>query len=201
MTPIMRKTLGASAGGIALVIAGLFAVEGGYSNNPKDPGGETNHGITEAVARKHDYTGPMISLPKEVAEDIYIQDYVIKPGYVQVFDLSPAVATKLIDAGVNTGTYRSSLWFQKSLNAVNNNGRDYSKIVEDGRVGPGTISAYKALQKRRGKVEACKMVIKMVDAQQTVHYMNLNMPTFTAGWVINRSGNVPLSSCQDENRS
>ena len=53
---------GASA--IALIIAAVFAVEGGYVNNPKDPGGATNHGVTEAVARKHDYRGHMKDLPK-----------------------------------------------------------------------------------------------------------------------------------------
>ena len=44
----------ASAGAAVLaIVAGVFAVEGGYVNNPADPGGETNHGVTVAVAREH----------------------------------------------------------------------------------------------------------------------------------------------------
>ena len=42
----------ASAGAaIIAIVAGVFAVEGGYVNNPDDPGGETNHGVTVASAR------------------------------------------------------------------------------------------------------------------------------------------------------
>lgn len=36
-----------------------FQHEGGYVNNPNDRGGETNWGITIAVARAYGYTGPM----------------------------------------------------------------------------------------------------------------------------------------------
>ena len=36
---------------IALILSAVFAVEGGYVDNPKDPGGATNHGVTERVAR------------------------------------------------------------------------------------------------------------------------------------------------------
>ena len=198
MTPKLKAALGSSAAAVAVILGSVFYTEGGYVNDPKDPGGATNHGITEAVARKHDYTGHMKDLPKDLAEDIYVKDYVIKPGYDKVTSLSYAVGHKMIDIGVNAGPGRSSLWFQKSLNAVNRGGADYPKISEDGKIGAGTLAAYQGLQKKRGKVEACRMVIKMLDAQQTMHYMNLNMPTFTPGWVINRSGNVPLSDCTKE---
>ncbi len=40
------KTLGAL---VAAVVAGVFAIEGGYVNDPADAGGATNHGITEQV--------------------------------------------------------------------------------------------------------------------------------------------------------
>lgn len=198
MTPKLKATLGAVAAAVTTVIGSVVYIEGGYVNDPKDPGGATNHGITEAVARKHGYQGHMKDLPKDLAEDIYIKDYVIAPGYDKVIGMSYAVGHKMIDIGVNAGTGRSSLWFQKSLNAVNRGGADYPKIAEDGKIGSGTLAAYQGLQKKRGKVEACRMVIKMLDAQQTMHYMNLNMPTFTPGWVINRSGNVPLSDCSKE---
>lgn len=198
MTPKLKATLGAVAAAVTTVIGSVVYTEGGYVNDPKDPGGATNHGITEVVARKHGYQGNMKDLPKDLAEDIYIKDYVISPGYDKVIGMSYAVGHKLIDIGVNAGIGRSSLWFQRSLNAVNRGGADYPKIAEDGKIGSGTLAAYQGLQKKRGKVEACRMVIKMLDAQQTMHYMNLNMPTFTPGWVINRSGNVPLSDCSKE---
>lgn len=37
----------------------LLGNEGGYVNNPADPGGETNWGVTVAVARASGYTGAM----------------------------------------------------------------------------------------------------------------------------------------------
>ena len=40
----------------------LIQREGGYTNNPNDKGGETNFGITVAVARAFGYTGPMTSM-------------------------------------------------------------------------------------------------------------------------------------------
>ena len=100
----------ASLGAAVLAIAaGVFAVEGGYSNNPADPGGETNDGVTAAVARSHGYDGPMHELPKETAQQIYIGSYVEGPGFHRVVAISPAVGEKLVDAGVNAGTGRSAL--------------------------------------------------------------------------------------------
>lgn len=189
------KNVGAA---ILAVIGSVFALEAGFSNNPKDPGGATNHGVTEAVARKHDYHGPMQNLPKEFAADIYYKDYILKPGYVPVLELSPALGEELVDSGVNAGPGRSSVWFQIALNALNRDGKDYPQIVEDGKVGPGTINAYKALVRVRGRVPACQMMIKIMDAQQTMHYLSLtNLKTFTPGWINHRVGNVPLEKCND----
>ena len=50
----------------------LIGNEGGYVNNPADPGGETNCGITRAVAVDNGYTGNMKSMPKETAKQIYL---------------------------------------------------------------------------------------------------------------------------------
>mgnify|MGYP002715655281 FL=1 len=54
----------------------LMVHEGGYSNNPRDPGGETMWGITSQVARKHGYMGPMRDLPlteaKRIAKQLHL---------------------------------------------------------------------------------------------------------------------------------
>lgn len=186
-------------GAVALAIIGsIFAVEKGYVNNPKDPGGETNMGITKNVAIAHDYTGPMKDLTKDIAQDIYYQDYMVKPGYVPFIEMQPALGHKLTDAGVNVGPARSSRWLQTSLNALNRGGQDYSTIGVDGKVGPGTVNAYKSLERVRGKKKACELVIKLLDVQQGTHYLSLtNLNTFTVGWVDHRIGNVPLSQCSD----
>lgn len=184
-------------GGIAgIIISAVVFLEGGYVNDPNDPGGETNFGITKEVAREYGYTGPMVDLSREFAESIYIHGYVEKPKFDLVLEKSPAVAHKLVDAGVNVGTYRASLWFQKALNALNRGQRDYADVVVDGRIGPRTMQAYEALEQKRGKVRACELVIKLIDAQQATHYMSLsNLKSYTVGWVDHRIGNVPLTQC------
>jgi lysozyme family protein len=198
---ITRKHVG--IGGIAAaIISAVVAVEGGYVNDPHDPGGETNHGITKTVAVSHGYTGPMKSLSEDLATSIYFEDYIQKPGYEPFLALSPAVAQELVDSAVNAGPARPSLWLQKALNSLSRGGRDFPSTLVDGKVGPATITAYKALQRVRGKVQACELVIKLLDSQQAVYYMSLDkLSDYTVGWVTNRVGNVPLSRCKDDGES
>ena len=187
----------AISGAALAIISAIFLVEGGYVNDKDDPGGETNHGITKQVAVDNGYTGSMKDLPKEFAQEIYYNDYVVKPGFLPLVSLSPAVAHKVIDAGVNTGTTRPSKWLQQSLNNLNRNGQDYPTLSVDGRIGIASINAYKALQNKRGKVKACELTIKMLDAYQASYYASLtNLSTYTVGWIDKRIHNVPLSQCK-----
>ncbi|RYH61921.1 MAG: hypothetical protein EON54_09490 [Alcaligenaceae bacterium] len=182
---------------ILAILGGVLAVEKGYVNNPADPGGETNYGITVAVARSDGYTGPMRELPKERAEAIYIRDYVSRPGFDRVIAISPAVGEKLVDAGVNTGQAQVSRWLQRALNNLSRGGQDYALVEVDGQIGKQTVAAYQALERKRGRVKACEMVLKLIDAQQGHHYMSLGKPMFIVGWTDNRLGNVPLARCAD----
>lgn len=197
--PSRKALTRGGSGAVAAILAAVFAFEGGYVNDPRDPGGETNHGITVAVARDHGYTGPMKDLPKEKATEIYLDDYITKPGYGELIALSPAVGHKVVDAGVNTGTRQSSLWFQRSMNALSRGGQDFPQINVDGKLGTGSIKAYEALRRVRGNVRACELTIKLMDAQQASHYMSLTKtPQYIPGWIDHRIGNVPLSKCQED---
>ena len=186
------------SGAAAAIIAALFALEGGYANHPSDPGGETNYGITKSVAVANGYYGPMKELPKEYAWSIYYNQYIRDPGYEPMEKHSPAVLEELADTAVNTGVSRSSRWFQQSLNSLSRGGKDYNMVVVDGKVGSSTIAAYSALSMKRGKVQSCEMVIKLMDAQQANHYMSLTkLVDFTPGWVAHRIGNVDLQRCSE----
>lgn len=197
--PSRKALTRGGSGAVAAILAAVFAFEGGYVNDLTDPGGETNHGITVAVARDHGYTGPMKDLPKEKATEIYLDDYITKPGYGELIALSPAVGHKVVDAGVNTGTRQSSLWFQRSMNALSRGGQDFPQINVDGKLGTGSIKAYEALRRVRGNVRACELTIKLMDAQQANHYMSLTKtPQYIPGWIDHRIGNVPLSKCQED---
>lgn len=205
-TSNLKKGVGASTA-MAAVVAAIFAVEGGFTLDKSDKGnwtsgvvgqGElkgTNHGISAMAYPDLD----IAKLTQEEATNLYIRDYISKPGYGDIITLSPAVGQKLVDAGVNVGPGRSSRWFQAGLNSLSRGGADFPQINVDGKVGPGTANTYSALQKKRGKVLACELTIKLLDAQQAVYYMSLtNLSVYTPGWVDHRVGNVPLSDCKKE---
>ena len=186
---------------VAAVAAGVIAVEGGYVNDPNDAGGATNHGVTEQVAREHGYAGAMQSLPKGTAQEIYIATYIEAPKFDRVLALSPAVGTKLVDIGVNAGPGRATGWFQQSLNDLSRGGRDFDVVGVDGAIGPATLAAYQALERKRGKVKACELALKLLDGYQTAHYTRLAQrhanASFLVGWVDHRIGNVPGSRCEE----
>jgi lysozyme family protein len=97
-------------------------------------------GITERVARANGYAGPMNALPREVAKDIYFSQYVRKPGFAAIMPLSERIAEELVDTGVNMGPPVAAMMLQRSLNALNGQGKYYPDIAVDGDVGPGTIA-------------------------------------------------------------
>ena len=53
------------------IIDGVIAREGGYVNDPRDAGGETNWGITKAVARANGWAGPMRQLSLRHGESLH----------------------------------------------------------------------------------------------------------------------------------
>ena len=49
----------------------VLSHEGGYANHPKDPGGETNWGVTKRTAQANGYTGSMRAMTRAQAIEIY----------------------------------------------------------------------------------------------------------------------------------
>ncbi|GAA3708611.1 hypothetical protein GCM10022268_17410 [Sphingomonas cynarae] len=187
-----------AAGGmatIALMIAGVIAVEGGYVNHPADPGGETNMGITKKVAIANGYAGPMLTLPREVAHSIYYGRYIVASGYEPLVSIDAPVAEELFDTTVNMGAPRPSRWFQLSINS-----QCGTKLTIDGRVGPGTIAAYRACQAKVGATQLCRGTLDRLDTAQKAEYarlvrVNPKLAVFHRGWVAHRIGNVDRAKC------
>ena len=101
--------------------------EGGYVNHPADPGGETNYGITKAVAFAYGYTGPMRSIPIDTVAAIYRREYWAR---IKADELPAAIRYPMFDAAVNSGTKQAIIWLQRALNTT-----------VDGIIGPQTIAA------------------------------------------------------------
>lgn len=193
---------GIAAAALTTILAGIFAVEGGYVNDPLDRGGATNYGVTEAVARQNGYEGHMRNFPKNCygkvtvcAEKIYVEKYVEAPGYTPLLSIEPAVAQELVDSAVNMGPARPSAAFQASLNVL-----CYSGLKTDGRVGPATIKAYQACQPVMGKNALCVAVLQSLDNWQAARYRAIvrakpSQKRFLNGWLNHRIGNVDRKSC------
>src|SRR5208337_129570 len=104
-------------------IAVILQHEGGYVNNPSDPGGETNYGISH-----NSYPGLDIkNLTVEDAKSIYYNDYWVKMNLDELsIDL---LKLHLFDMGVNAGIKVAIKLLQKTLG-----------IAQDGIVESDTAS-------------------------------------------------------------
>ena len=175
---------------IASMIEATIGKEGGYSNHPADTGGPTRWGITERVARANGYTGDMKALPRETAVAIYTQVYAIAPGFAAVASLNARIAEELFDTGVNMGPSIPARWLQQCLNGLNDGGKLYADIAEDGDIGPGTLKALGAYLAKRG-AEAESVMLKALNCLQGARYIDLARTrsaneAFLFGWLRTR---------------
>jgi len=171
--------------------------EGGYCNNPNDPGGETNLGITMAVFQRasHPLLGieptsdNLRALTPAQAGIIYKANYwnPIRADSYQLQDLANIV----FDFYVNAGTHASSL-LQKVLNSLGTT----PPLVVDGGIGPATLAALAALPAAE--------VYNAYKQGRIDYYTTLGeaYPTFAKGWLARAdafpdlSNNTPMPSTQ-----
>ncbi|WP_257834514.1 glycoside hydrolase family 108 protein [Burkholderia glumae] len=169
----------------------VIAREGGYVNNPDDRGGETNFGITAATARAFGYQGAMRDLPRDLAAQIYRQNYWTAPHFDQIAALDETLADKLLDIGVNMGPATGAKFMQRALNVLNQQATTYPDIAVDGGIGPMTLAALQAFYAARGDAGR-GVLLGMIIAQQSVMYIELaeqnpSQEVFEYGWQLNRA--------------
>lgn len=172
------------------IIEGVVGREGGFTDNPKDKGGPTRWGITQAVARQYGYTGDMRTLPREVAKAIYLELYYVGPKFDQVHALSPRIAEELTDTGVNMGQAVAAKFLQRALNAFNREASIYPDITVDGQLGIRSLAALRAYLEHRG-AEGEEVILKALNCLQGERYIGLaeGRPAneeFVYGWIRTR---------------
>jgi lysozyme family protein len=86
--------------------------EGGYVNNPKDPGGETRYGISKRAYPAEDIRNLTLARAKE----LYLRDYWLQAGCDKV---PGGVAFDLFDTAVNSGVSRAVKLGPATLAAIN----------------------------------------------------------------------------------
>lgn len=118
----------------------IIAREGGYVNDPDDPGGATNFGVTIHTMRRLgldlDGDGQVTpsdvrKLSREKAVQIFIDHYYRDP---KIDQLPKAIQASVFDMNVNAGGNA----FKVLQRLLNDFGLD---VVVDGKLGPQTIKA------------------------------------------------------------
>ena len=139
--------------------------EGGYVNHPKDPGGETNLGVTKRVYEEHGGTKDMKDLTVEDVAPIYKKGYWDK---MKGDDLPSGLDLCVFDFGVNAGPGRSAKYLQTMIGTV-----------ADGGIGPNTLKAVDAYVEEHG-IE--KAVENFQEARQGYYEKLSTFDTFGKGW-------------------
>jgi len=138
----------------ARAVAHVLAVEGGYVDNPADPGGATAYGISQRAYPNLDIR----SVTPAQAAQIYNDDY----WAPLEGDLLPdAVSFVLLDFAVNSGVRTAVEALQRAIG-----------VTVDGKVGPETIAA----SRKPGTVT-------MLSVERLLYLTKLaGWPTFGRGW-------------------
>jgi lysozyme family protein len=133
----------------------LLGHEGGYTNNPADPGGETNWGIS-----KRSYPDTDIkNLTRDQAAAIYLRDFWNVVGYAD-----PAIKFQVFDFAVNSGIQTAIRKLQLALG-----------VADDGHFGPVSTSKLASTDKND--------VLMRFIAQRLRFWASLTTwPTFGKGW-------------------
>jgi len=165
----------------------LTAIEGGYSNDPKDSGGETMHGITAIEARSNGYEGRMQDMPLNFAKIIYKEKYWTSPRSDEVGSISKVIAAELFDTAVNCGVQTAVKMFQRCLNVFNQEQKLYPDLLVDGSIGDKNLLAFKKHFAARDIV----VFLKALNCLQGARYIELaerrvKDEKFIYGWIKNR---------------
>ncbi|MEO1949970.1 holin-associated N-acetylmuramidase [Thioclava sp.] len=125
---------------VTQIAAEIVAREGGYVDDPDDPGGATKHGVTLGTLRRlgRDLTGDgrvdemdIRALDPGQAAEIFIEHYYKSP---RIDRLPPSVQASVFDMYVNAGG-NAVVILQRLLGDMG------QRVVVDGIIGPQTIAA------------------------------------------------------------
>jgi lysozyme family protein len=144
--------------------------EGGFVNNPKDPGGATNLGITIGTAKRYgidmdgDHDTDIVdikNLTVTAAAKIYRGEYWDKIAG----DLLPSgLDYAAFDFAVNSGVDRAAKYLQSLVG-----------VTQDGKIGPKTLTAIESEDDGRLIDALCDKRLAFLRSLST-------WPTFGKGW-------------------
>jgi lysozyme family protein len=157
-------------------LAFVLSAEGGYVDDPQDPGGATNMGITLSELSVWRHTAvtkaDVQALTSTEAAAIYRANYW---NATRCPDMPPGVDLMVFDAAVNNGTGRSAKFLQQAVD-----------VAQDGSIGPATLTAVAAAP--------VAPLITALASERTAFYQSLStFSRFGAGWLARVKGATALA--------
>lgn len=171
--------LRAMANGFDFALAKLIEVEGGYSNDPRDRGGETYAGVTRQnwdgwLARRFggEYEWPPTD---EQVAVLYREAYWERHGYGE---MPPPVAVEMLKMAVHRNHGQAVRILQRALRAALR-----ERLADDGAMGPRT---WDALQRADPATVAAAMRSEAARYYDSIVRANPANEPFRNGW-LNRA--------------
>ncbi|MBU2531668.1 MAG: TIGR02594 family protein, partial [Alphaproteobacteria bacterium] len=159
-------------------LAHVLEMEGGFTDDPNDPGGPTNKGVILSVFSRH--TGRPLNaftreervrelrdISDEVVEDIYRARY-WRPSRAE--EMPAAIAFMHFDASVNHGLTGASRLLQRAL-SHNDPGLDV-----DGEIGPLTMAALQ-------RADEGRLLAHYAEARRSQYRSLRHFWKFGRGWL------------------
>lgn len=149
----------------------LISNEGGYVNNPADPGGETKYGLSKRAYPNLD----IANLTRDQAKEIYRADF-WQRGQMDQYDA--AIGFQVFDAAVNHGIETAVRMLQRAAG-----------VADDGHIGPVTVQAIKS--------KSVTDMLMLFIAHRIKYWTKLSTwPTFGKGWA-NRAADDLIYAAED----
>lgn len=146
----------------------LISHEGAYSNDSRDPGGETKFGISK---RSYPYLN-IKDLTLEMAKAIYLKDFWLPLGE----NAHPAVKFQAFDFAVNAGIQTALRKLQQAIG-----------VADDGNFGPISRKTLNAMPS--------STVLFLYNAKRIEFYASLTtFDTFGRGWVRRVAKNLQYAA-------
>lgn len=150
-------------------LARVLVYEGGWSDHPKDPGGQTMRGVTQRVydgfRRNHGLPLQSVRLITDAElEAIYRRQYADK---VRFSELPAGVDFVMFDGAVNSGPAQATKWLQRALG-----------VQADGVLGEATLAAVRA------HPDHDRLVADILARRRLFLEHLKTWPTFRRGWTV-----------------
>jgi lysozyme family protein len=148
----------------------ILRMEGGFVDNPKDPGGATSLGVTIGVLGQH--LGQHLGRPATVADVKALTPATVAPIYrtgywdpVRADDLPAGLDLIVFDTAVNMGVGVARVMLQRAAG-----------VVADGHLGPATLAAIAA-------AKPAVVIDAFAEARDRRYRALADFPTFGKGWL------------------